>query len=511
MKPYEELPSMQTENGIIDGPTLLGTDVYRTFVENATKEEFENYLDTLSEAGFIRRNKINSDEKRIWTETFQKGNLFVTVYFRTKKTRITSWYEKSLVTWNGKELFEIVPAMDAPKSIASDPVDYGAGNYVVTIENTEKSDYELYLDKLEEQGFEKYVDNGAGVANCIFATTFTKDRLVLTVTHMMNLHRTYISACYDLPLSKHLFYDESDVANNGVNAQTELHLPEMWKFGNSFIFKLKNGHFVVSDGGFMCESGYFLDYLETLVPEGEKPIIDGWFISHSHPDHSGVIRTLWLNPEDANRIYVEGFYYNEPSNAVFAFDQSGRVQANSLRNATQVLKTTSGTHPEIYRPQTGQRYYFNDITVEIVLGQEQHICENYTPRDFNDSSTWCMFLIEGQKCLLGGDGGKGAMDVIMAAYNREYFHLDMFATLHHCLNTYNTFTDFCTTKTALFTRASVPRTYVEENQYLIEHSLEWFTRAEGPRKLIFPYKPGSSEILPHFEWIYNMGEEKPYS
>ena len=285
----------------------------------------------------------------------------------------------------------------------------------------------------------------------------------------------------------------------------------MWKFGNSFIFKLKNGHFVISDGGFMCESGYFLDYLESLVPNGEKPIIDGWFVSHSHPDHSGVIRTLWLNPEDANRIYVEGFYYNEPNNAVFAFDQGGRVQANSLKNAAQVLHTTTGSHPEIYRPQTGQRYFFNDIVVEIILGQEQHLCENYSPRDFNDSSTWCMFIIDGQKCLLGGDGGKGAMDVIMSFYRREYFNLDLFATLHHCLNTYNAFTDFCTIKTALFTRASKPRTYVDENEYLINASQEWFSRAEGPRKLVFPYKLGSSEILPHFEWIYNVGEERPYS
>lgn len=509
MKPYEEIPTMQAENGIFDGPHLIGTEVYRTFIENATKEEFETYLNVLKETGFISRNKVDSDEKRIWTETFQKENLCVTAYYRTKRTTITSWYATLSADKDTPDIFQNVPMMDI--ALCGKPVDYGAGNYVVTVEHTTKTDYENYLSKLESNGFVKYVDNGAGLYNSVFTSTYMKDRIVLTVTYIDKLQKTYISACYDLPLSKHLFYDESDIAGNKEGAQTELHLPEMWKFGNSFIFKLKNGHFLVSDGGFMCEAGYFLDYLETLVPKGEKPIIEGWFISHAHPDHSGVVRTLWLTPEYADRILVEGFYYNEPSNAVFAFDQGGRVQVNSLKNATKMLRTTQGTHPEIYRTQTGQRYYFNDIIVDIVLGQEQHPCVNYSPRDFNDSSTWCMFVIEGQKCLFGGDGGNGATDVIMSMYDSNYFDLDLFTTLHHGLNTFNDFTDFCKIKTTLFTRASNPRVQIEENQHLKDVSEEWFSRAEGPRVLTFPYKVGTSKILPHFEWIYNVGEEKPFS
>lgn len=122
-----------------------------------------------------------------------------------------------------------------------------------------------------------------------------------------------------------------------------------------------------------------------------------------------------------------------------------------------------------------------------------------------------MFTIEGQKALFGGDGGNGATDVIMSTYNKEYFNLDVFTTLHHGLNTFNNFTDFCKIKTTLFTRASDPRVQIEENQHLKDVSEEWFSRAEGPRVLTFPYKVGTSKILPHFEWIYNIGEERPFS
>ena len=182
-----------------------------------------------------------------------------------------------------------------------------------------------------------------------------------------------------------------------------------------------------------------------------------------------------------------------------------------VKGASTVFKTSEGKEPQLYRMREGERYYFNDITIDIILAQEQHLCENYYRRDFNDSSTWCMFEIEGQKALFGGDGGPGATDIIMRAYDRKYFELNLFATLHHCLNTFDDFTDFCKIKTAIFTRASEPKTNVTENQHLQEVSEEWFTRAEGPRILTFPYKVGSSQILPHFDWIYNIGEEKPFS
>ena len=510
MKPYEQMPLMKTENGIYEEQFHLGANIYRTHVLGATKAEFEAYLLDLQASGFILSNRIDSDEKRIWTGTVQKDTLFATIYYRTEKTAITTWYDVAAPTWTGESIFKNIPTFPEYDS-HPESLDCGAGNYVLTFSNTNKKDYDTYLQILSDNGFEKHSDNGIGLYDAVFCSTYTKDALSLTVTHMQLLNKTYLSACYHLPLSEHLCSDVLCKEAIATDNKTELHLPELWKFGNSFIFKLKNGHFILSDGGWMCELRYLLDYLESLVPDNEKPIIDGWFISHSHPDHSGVIRELVANPEYANRIYVEGFYYNEPSAAVFAFDQAGRAQMNFMKLATELLHRTDGSHPDIYRPQTGQRYYFNDITVDIILGQEQHLCENYYRRDFNDSSTWCMFTIEGQKILLGGDGGPGATAVIMSAYDKKYFHLDMFATLHHCLNTFDDFTDFCKIKTAIFTRASEPKTNAAENQHLKEVSGEWFTREEGPRVLTFPYSVGSSKILEHFKWIYNEGEEKPFS
>ncbi len=508
MKPFEQVPAMQVKEAVVTGPENWGQEIYVQTIEAATIEEYQNYLRVLEDAGFILHIAIDS-ETRIHNATYRKGDLFVAVTYGSKKTMIVSYYDSSYPDWDGEQIFRDVPGMEIWGKKAGEPADYGAGNYVITVEDTEKKDYLSFLAAVRNAGFTQYA--AQELYGKVFCATYVKERMVLTVTHMTKLHKTYISACYDLPLSPHLHYKEEYKKGNRQNTKTTLHIPELWTFGNSFIFQLKNGNFIVSDGGARCEAEYFLDYIEKLADKGKKPVIEAWFISHGHVDHSGVLERIGSVPEYAERIYVEGLYYSMPNDCVIALQPSTRIDFRLMKKASQVLRTTTGEHPKVYRPQTGQRYYFNDISIDILLSQEQVLCENYYRRDFNDSSVWCMFNIEGQKGLFGGDGGTGGMDVIVSTYDREDLNLDLFATLHHCLNTMDYFTDYCTVKTALFTRASEPTTRVEDNAHLKEVSQEWFTREEGPRVLTFPYKVGTAEILPHFEWIYNEGEERPFS
>jgi Cft2 family RNA processing exonuclease len=65
----------------------------------------------------------------------------------------------------------------------------------------------------------------------------------------------------------------------------------------------------VEDGGLKYDAPYLLDYLEALTPDGEKPIIDAWFLSHSHDDHVGAILEIAQNEVYRERIRVEGIYF----------------------------------------------------------------------------------------------------------------------------------------------------------------------------------------------------------
>jgi len=404
---------------------------------------------------------------------------------------------------NEKTIFTEIPMIEGCNVTMSETEHYGDGNYITIFEGTQKEDYLEYLSLLEKKGFEHFVDNGSGLGDCVLTATYRKGKQSVTVTHLIKRNRTYVAVSYDMKFSDHLLYREEYTVGNKPGASTKLHMMELWWFGNSFIVQLKNGHFIISDGGNYPDTPYLLDYLESLVPSGEKPIVEAWFISHAHTDHCGVLNTFLDNPETAKRLYVEGIYYSEVGERGYEVEGGARITVAHLRLAAALLRTTEGKQPLIYRPLIGQRYYFNDITIDVVHTHEQLLKEEYSS-DANDSSTWLMLTIEGQKCLLTGDGEKGCMLALMNNYDFKYFDVDVMTLMHHGFNTRNEFTDFCTVKTLLLTvRDVLPVRKANENDYLKSKVQEYFAWGDGTKVLTFPYEVGTFETLPCTKWIYD--------
>jgi len=480
-------------------------------IRGTTKVDFINYLESLKACGFsmcMETGIIGGSRMR--NATYRRGEVFVSIMHGRTTTLISHHLYPHYIEVNVDQLFSKIPKLKGYGSVSHKPVKTGNGTCQMIIERTLKEHYLRYLEELETAGFTKFSDNGDGIDGNVFNNIFVKNNLVVSVIYLKKTNVTYILAAENQPLSEHLHIKQEYIENNREGANTKLHMLEMWGFGNSFVFQLKNGHFIVSDGGLQSETNYFLDYIENLVPKGEKPVIEAWFLSHPHPDHTGVMQKIGRTPELAQRIYVEGIYYNEPSDCVLNTHlECSRQDSELTWKAIDGLWTTKGEHPKIYRTLTGQRYYFCDITVDVLLGQDQLPLEKYYREDVNESSTWLVINIEGQKCLFGGDGHTGGMSFMMHNYSKKYFEMDIVTSLHHSGNSRNYFTDFCSIKTLLVTRGTEPTRRIEENKYLRDSVEEWFSRAEGTRVLTFPYVIGSSEILPHFDWKYHQGLEKP--
>lgn len=405
-------------------------------------------------------------------------------------------------------LFLEIPDMEGYGIRVAETEDCGDGNYLTVFRETAKGDYDTYLSSLEKTGFKKYADNGEGLAGAVFSATYTKDKWVVTVVHVVKMQRTYISVCFDKPLSERLCYREEYVADNQKAAKTKLYMRELWWFGNSFVIQLKNGHFLISDGGQEADAAYLVDDLEAHAPKGEKPVIEGWFISHGHVDHCGVFRGLQENSKLLERIYVEGIYFSIVGDSFYAKDEYTRIDTAYMQLAARQLKRQDGSSPEIYRPHTGQRYYFSDITVDVVHTQEQLLKESVTG-DINDASTLFMVNIEGQKCFLTGDADRGCMNTLMATYDREYLNVDVMTLMHHGFNTRDDFTDYCKVKTLLLTaRDILPVSRANENDYLKENVEEYFSWGDGTKVLTFPYTVGSYETMPKMKWIYHDEAER---
>lgn len=402
-----------------------------------------------------------------------------------------------------------IPMMEVESAKHARVDHYGAGTYVTYVEDTTKEDYEAYLRLVEESGFTKHSDNGEGLDNKVFCATYTKEDFVLTVSYYAMERKTNISFYQDFPLSEHLIYQDSYVEGNKEGAKTTMHMLELRRLGNSFIFQLKNGHFIISDGGMQYDLVYLLDYLESLVPEGEKPLIEAWVISHAHGDHCGALNAFVDLPRNASRVDVEGIYFSEPSWRVLEKCSGGaNAVIGKLKMVHKFLKTSQGVPTPMYRPQTGQRYYFNDITMDILITQEQVPFEKYKS-DINTSSTVCLFTIEGQKCFFSGDIHEEGLDFIRENYSREYLTLDFFTLNHHGFNTSVSFTDYITVQTLLLTvQNQLPVRKIRETKYFISKVKETMNWGDGTKVITFPYEMGAYETLPCNEWKYHQDEER---
>ena len=399
--------------------------------------------------------------------------------------------------WLDASYMELVPALISKTGFLGEARETGDNTITVDVNETSFEEYEAYLELLKENGFELYVDNGEGIDGSVYSASFVKDDLVLTAVHIRTMQKTYVVVGKDLPFSKFLFKDEEDIASNPAGAKTKLTMRELVNFGDGYVFHLKNGRFLVEDGGLTGDGENLVTYLESLVPAGTKPIIDCLLISHAHSDHSGFLGAFMENEKLADRIIVNEILYSTPSDRVLDHTNSDRSQIQQLRLVRYLFKTESGDAPKIIRPELGQRYYFNDVVMDIVWTQDFLPLEDMSG-DFNDTSTYVMHYIEGQKLLFGADADWGTMRKMMRAYSSEYLSCDIFHVLHHGYNTWNDFTDYVKCTVAIDSAPEL-RSANAANYYLKDRVKEWLNWGDGGKVLTFPYKVGTAVTLPHIE------------
>jgi beta-lactamase superfamily II metal-dependent hydrolase len=283
----------------------------------------------------------------------------------------------------------------------------------------------------------------------------------------------------------------------------------MYDFGNSFVIQLKNGHFIISDGGVQQDMIYLLEYLEKLAPEGQKPVVDAWFISHAHIDHIGCFLEVSKHLDYIKRISVEGFYFSEPNEDVCK-QYGDTANVKSVLMACKVFRNSQGKTTPMYRTHAGQRYYFNDISIDIVFSQEIFQVEKSYGKVFNDTSTWMMLNIEGQKVLMPGDADAQTQSSVVSIYSKEYLTVDILQAFHHGYNVYTAVSDRFSFKTVIYPFFTSEfdnwRDEIKEgNQLVRETATEYFSHEDGTKVLTFPYVIGSVQTEPAQTWSHHPG------
>lgn len=472
------------------------------------KNNFDEYIEMIKNAGFtltdITGEGVNNKTRGA---VFRRGK-YTYIVRGSSSASVTASDVNFDPAFSKEEVFIDFPEYE-------DSMEMGRGHYVHRIDNVSSEDLDSIRTKILSRGYRITNDFPEGVNNEVTTTRYEKDRHTVLLTYSIISKEVHLIFTMDEIASPFLFKDPDYKKKQIPGKQVTLYAPELWCFGECYVIQLKNGHFLVSDGGFPDDLPYLMDYLEEHAPKGEKPIIDAWFITHGHGDHIGIF--MWLNtkPEYYDRIICNGVYYSWPKDLVFCFDPGTRDTMYYMTTAVSHLQTEKGEKTPFYRPHVGERYYFDDITMDIVETQEVLPCEYYSG-DYNDSSTWYLITIEGQKLLFTGDGDKGGFGFITRSYSPSIGKVDFFTSLHHGHNTREDNALYFDIQTLLAASRYYGPDYRREwNDLQMSRAKEVFPNGFGARIFTFPYKLGESVLLPKCDWKYHVGcermREKPFT
>ena len=311
-----------------------------------------------------------------------------------------------------KAWFQSVPALESGNLTSGYSAD--ADSCVLERENTTAADYAAYVTALEQAGFtggDNYEMGGNR-----YALRYGKEATAfVSYSDKAKTIRLYVEK------KGNYTYPERGEASDAGTTPVLWQLPVDCKNskangGMSYVLRLANGHFFLFDGGYDTkdEADNLYHFLVSKTPAGEKPVIDGWFISHLHGDHYGgliAFSTLY-----ADRVDVKAFYYH--------FNLVG----GTLKTAMD--RWSGAVH--YGRLHTGMEFNLPGANFQVLYTMEDlYPRVPTTDYDFNNTSTCLRLTVKGTRVVFLGDQMKKGSDCMMKYLPGEALKADVVQYAHH--------------------------------------------------------------------------------
>ncbi len=174
-----------------------------------------------------------------------------------------------------------------------------------------------------------------------------------------------------------------------------------------FIFKSRNGEFVVYDGGKRSDAKRLVGLLEYLSG-GKKPTVDAWLLSQIRTAHSGALCEICGDKELSDRLNVKKVICRPMSEKFYTETALSKVE-NGVEYADQreiILDVQKYIGAELRIAENGEAFCSGDFEIKILRSPEDEL-ECAEKVNINDSSVvYKLTYANEQSILLLGDGEK---------------------------------------------------------------------------------------------------------
>ena len=205
---------------------------------------------------------------------------------------------------------------------------------------------------------------------------------------------------------------------------------EAVNFGMCYIFALGEGHFLVYDGlGSAGEDEVKLwETLAADTPEGQKPVIDAWILTHPHYDHIAGVHKFALRYGDA--VEVRNFVMNMADPRSFAV----RLWKEVCDCYATWLPGIHAAFPDapFWKVHTGDRFWVGQAEVEVLLTQEE-----IYPGEMlvNDSSLVTRVILNGKRLFFPADVQSTEPCALLHDLYGSYLRSEYYQIAHHAWDT----------------------------------------------------------------------------
>lgn len=267
--------------------------------------------------------------------------------------------------------------------------------HIFTGEGVSREGFLAYCAKLEADGYEVVSDDYQAEGSSFRTYLNSSKKITLHVSHQAHAHaadqkvttqlnsiRVVSASTKKVTVNEELFNKDRTWIKKTDSMMTNYELNRsVGVWGNSYIFTLEDGSFIVYDGGYNGDAnvGKDEDYLYNVLrdlfikvhgvePTPQNPIrISAWLMSHEHGDHFGVMKLFF---QKYGRTAQSGVKIER----LMASMISAEERVNSYNPETQIqtrledMKNQSGC--EIIRVHTGETYYLANMAIQILYTHE---------------------------------------------------------------------------------------------------------------------------------------------